>query len=209
MGPPPCPCLGQVTLCRCGPAQAVPGGPVEQAQLALPSPAPRDCVDALPMQSFIFFFLPSPSNVLEQCAHCQHMQLLIVCSRALQLQQGRPHYSWDEEQGTSVVWAISPLRPLLLLPLFFSFARKAWDRHAKSTFYQVWDSWFPFSSLKIAGELWKAEMLRFKGFVVSKGQSERHRHLKTSVIFRQNSTVHSQCLQSFFGSQESCRFGQG
>lgn len=52
-------------------------------------------------------------------------------------------------------------------------------------------------------------MHRFKGFVVSRGQPERQRHLKTSVIFRQNCTVHSECLQSFFGSQESCSFGQG
>lgn len=124
-------------------------------------------------------FFPSPSNVLEQCAHCQHMQLLTVCSRALQLQQGQPHYSWDEEQGSSVVWAISPLWPLLLLPLFVSFVRKAWDRHAKSASYQVWDSWLPSSSLKIVGEPRKAEMHRFKGFVVSKGQPERHRCLKT------------------------------
>lgn len=107
------------------------------------------------------------------------MQLLTVCSRALQLQQGQPHYSWDEEQGSSVVWAISPLWPLLLLPLFVSFVRKAWDRHAKSASYQVWDSWLPSSSLKIVGEPKKAEMHRFKGFVVSKGQPERHRCLKT------------------------------
>lgn len=118
--PSPCPCLD-----RSGPAQPIPGGPMEQIQLALPNPAPRDCVGALTMQSIIFFLFSSPSNVLGQCAHCQHMQLLIMGSRALQLQQGQPHYSWDEELGSSAVLAFSPLWPLLLLPLFVSFARKA------------------------------------------------------------------------------------
>lgn len=78
-----------------------------------------------------------------------------------------------------MVWAISPLWPLLLLPLFVSFVRKAWDRHAKSASYQVWDSWLPSSSLKVVGEPRKAEMQRFKGILVSRGQPERHRCLKT------------------------------
>lgn len=159
---------------------------MEQVLLALPSPAPWDCGGALTMQSLIFFLFPLYRN----CAHCQHVQLLLVCSRALQLQQVSLITAGMRSKG-ALQFGQFPLCGLLL-PLFVSFARKAWDRHAKLAFYQVWESWLPFNSLKIAGEPRKAEMHSFKGLVVSKGQSERHRHLKTLCKFQAN--LH--CVQS-------------
>lgn len=118
--PSPWPCLGHIRPYHTLQVWASPAHPrwTHGASPACTAePDTLDCVGALTMQSLVFSFFPSPSSVLEQCAHCQHMQLLIACSRSLQFQQGQPHYSWHEEQGSSVVWAISPLWPLLLLPL--------------------------------------------------------------------------------------------
>lgn len=50
---------GPATLCRSGPAQPIPGGPVEQVQLALPSPAPWDYCRCLDHAVTCFFPLPA------------------------------------------------------------------------------------------------------------------------------------------------------
>lgn len=187
--PAPCPRLDRIRLSETPQLWPSPARP--RCRTCGASPA---CAARAPHPGAVWVPWPCSHSAFSLSQQCATSNVPVVSTPGCSQCAGEPSssdgvslmYGWGEGQESSTVWAIYPFWPLPLLLLFLSFPRKAWDRHGASASYQARDSRLPSNSLKIAGELRKAEIgSRFKGFVVSKGQPQRHRLLKTLCDFQE------------------------